>query len=402
MNADLIEQLVTVNTSRIVMLVMDGLGDIPAQGKGTPLQEASTPNLDRLASEGILGQFDPIAPGVTPGSGPGHLGLFGYDPVANNVGRGILSAFGIGFDLTDRDVAARVNFCTLDGGGNVTDRRAGRIPDDENKRVCGKILDKIQVPNGVELYLETESQHRALLVIRGDGLSDQLSDTDPQKTGVPPLTPKPLDQTADRTSKILTDILKQVRDILSDEPKANMILLRGYSGFKRFRSMEDRFGLKACAIAEYPMYRGLAKLVGMDVLEPYSGFDNSIERLGEAWDDHTFFFLHVKKTDSYGEDGNFEMKKKVIEEVDKVIVPGIEKAKPDLIIVTGDHSTPWSMKAHSWHPTPVLMHGELVRRDSCRTFSEIECQTGGLGRLPLMELVPIALACTGKLAKFGA
>ncbi len=399
---NLIESLAQETDSKIVMLVMDGVGDIPADGHGTPLQEASTPNLDALAKDGVLGQFDPIAPGVTPGSGPAHLGLFGYDPVENNVGRGILSAFGIDFDLTERDVAARVNFCTLDADGNVIDRRAGRIPDDVNKRVCEKIRKNLKLPQGIELFLETVSQHRAMLAIRGDNLSDQLADTDPQHTGVPPLEPSALSPEAEQTSQILKDILKQVREILADEEKANMILLRGYSGFRKFPSMEDRFKLKACAIAEYPMYRGLAKLVGMNVRPPYSGFEDAVAVLNENWNDHTFFFLHVKKTDSYGEDGNYDAKKDIIEQVDRIIVPGITALNPDVIIVTGDHSTPWPMAAHSWHPTPILLHGKLVRRDRTEAYSEIDCQQGGLGRLPLINLLPIAMACAEKLAKFGA
>lgn len=398
----LVESLKQENDKRIVYLVLDGLGDIPTNDHDTPLTEAKTPNLDKLAKDGVLGQFDPIAPGITPGSGPAHLGLFGYDPVEYNVGRGILSAFGIDFELTHRDVAARVNFCTLDSDGNVTDRRAGRIPDEENRRRCKKIKDKIKLPNDIEFFLETESQHRALLVIRGDNLSDKLKDTDPQDTGVPPHNPDPTDDEAKQTSEILKDILKQVRDILSDEDKGNFILLRGYSGYRRFPSMEDRFALKSCAIAEYPMYRGLAKLVGMDVKEPYKDFDDAIEVVKRNWNDYTFFFLHVKKTDSYGEDGNFESKKEVIEMVDKMIVPGILALKPDVLVVTGDHSTPWPAKSHSWHPTPVLLSAETVRRDRADRFDEVKCQTGGLGRLPLKELLPIALACAGKLAKFGA
>ena len=304
--------------------------------------------------------------------------------------------------MTEKDIAARVNFCTLDANGNITDRRAGRIPDEENRRLCEKIKDNLKHPAGIEFFMETVSQHRALFVIRGEKLSDQIGDTDPQVTGVPPLDPKPLSSDSEHTAGVLKEILDQIRHILADEKRANMILLRGYSGFRKFRSMEDRFGLKACAIAEYPMYRGLAKLVGMAVLPPYKNFADAVSIMKRNWNDYTFFFLHVKKTDSYGEDGNFESKKHVIEEVDKIIVPGIEALDPHVLIVTGDHSTPWSMKSHSWHPTPVLMHGKLVRKDRTEKYSEIECQQGGLGRLPLVNLLPIALACTGKLAKFGA
>ncbi len=402
MQPGLVEQLIIRNDSKIVLLVMDGLGDIPAGGHQAPLEEAATPNLDQLAEDGTLGQFDPIAPGITPGSGPAHLALFGYDPTVNDIGRGLLSALGIDFDLTEKDVAVRINFCTLDPDGNVTDRRAGRPPDSENRRLCQKIREKIVLPDGIEFFLETESQHRAVLVIRGDNLSDQIGDTDPQNVGVPPLDQKPLSPEAERSVAILGSIIDQVSIILSDEKQANMILLRGYSGFRRLPSMEERFGLKACAIAEYPMYRGLAKLVGMTALPPYKDFDDSISILSRQWNNYTFFFLHVKKTDSYGEDGNFEAKKQIIEKVDKTIVPGIQTMAPDVLIVTGDHSTPWIMKAHSWHPSPVLMHGILVRKDRSEKFSEIECQSGGLGRLPMINLIPIALACAGKLAKFGA
>jgi 2,3-bisphosphoglycerate-independent phosphoglycerate mutase len=402
MQPGLVEQLIIRNDSKIVFVVMDGLGDIPAGGHQTPLEEAATPNLDRLAKEGALGQFDPIAPGVTPGSGPAHLALFGYDPMENDIGRGLLSALGIDFDMTEKDVAARINFCTLDPDGNVTDRRAGRPPDSENRRLCRKIREKIVLPDGIEFFLETESQHRAVLVIRGENLSDQISDADPQQVGVPPLDPKPLSAEAERSASILGSIIDQVSIILSDEKQANMILLRGYSGFKQLPSMEERFGLKACVIAEYPMYRGLAKLVGMTAPDPYKDFDDSISILSQQWDRYTFFFLHVKKTDSYGEDGNFKAKKKIIEEVDKTIVPGIETMAPDVFVVTGDHSTPWIMKAHSWHPSPVLMHGKLVRRDRSEMFSEVECQTGGLGRLPMVNLMQLSLACAGKLAKYGA
>ncbi len=381
-NEALIETLAVKTKSKIAMLVLDGLGDIEAEGLRTPLDLAQTPNLDRLAEHGVLGQFDPIAPGITPGSGPAHLGLFGYDPVQNNVGRGILSAFGIDFDLTDRDVAARVNFCKIDSTGKITDRRAGRPPDAENRRLCAKVLDKIEPPDGIELFLETESQHRAVMVIRGEDLSDQIGDTDPQKTGVPALDPEPKVSDAQRTAQVLRTIIKQTREILSDEKQANMIILRGCSGFRRLPSMKKRFGLDACALAEYPMYRGLAKLVGMTVLPPYSDFSNAIDVLRREWEKYTFFFIHVKKTDSYGEDGNYEGKKRVIEEVDRLLVPFITELKPEVLAVTGDHSTPWSLKAHSWHPTPILLHGKTIRRDKSRRFSETECQTGGLGRLP--------------------
>jgi 2,3-bisphosphoglycerate-independent phosphoglycerate mutase len=402
MKADLIRQQVKKTDSKIVFLIMDGLGDIPAQGKDTPLAEAETPNMDKLAERGCLGLCDPIAPGLTPGSGPAHLSLFGYDPVKNNVGRGLLSAFGLDFDLDPMDLAMRGNFCTIDEDGNVTDRRAGRIPDETNREACQKILDNIKLPDGVELFLRTESQHRVLVVMRAHGLSDQVEETDPQATGVPPNEPRAHNADAEKTERLLSDMLQQIKEILKDNHPANMVLLRGYSKPLSLPTFNERYKLDAVAIAEYPMYRGLARLVGMNVLPPYKDFNDCLSRLKKAWDDNDFFFVHVKKTDSYGEDGNFENKKKIIEEVDKTIVPGVTALNPDVLVISCDHSTPWSMASHSWHPVPVLMVAESIRTDRCTKFTELDCQSGSMGRNLSTSLMPLALAHAGKLEKFGA
>jgi len=402
MASDIIARLARQSDSKIVFLVMDGLGDIPADGRDTPLAEAKTPNLDRLAKEGTLGLCDPISPGLTPGSGPAHLSLFGYDPIQNEVGRGLLSAFGLDFDLKPGDIAMRGNFCTLDNEGKVSDRRAGRIGDDVNQATCEKILRNIKAPKNYELFLKTESQHRVLVVLRGPNLSDQLAETDPQATGVPPHHPKAQANEAAETEKILVDILAQIKSILKEDHPANFVLLRGYAKLLRLPTFSERYKLKALAICEYPMYRGLAKLVGMTVLPPYKNFEDGIEKLKSHWKDYDFFFFHVKKTDSYGEDGNFENKKKIIEEVDKQIVPALRQLDPDVLVVTCDHSTPWSMKGHSWHPIPVLFKSKLDRPDDCRAFSEAECLKGSFGRHLSMHLMPLALAHARKLEKFGA
>ena len=402
MSADIIDSLAKVNASKIIMLVMDGLGDIPAQGKDTPLAEARTPNMDALARAGTLGLCDPISPGLTPGSGPAHLALFGYDPVVNNVGRGLLSAFGLDFELQPGDLAARGNFCTLDDKGNVTDRRAGRIADEVNKAACKLIEDNIAMPEGVELFLRTESQHRVLVVLRGHGLSAHVAETDPQAVGVPPLEPTAQTPDANKSQRVLTNILKQIREILKDNHPANYILLRGYANPLELKSFKRKHKMNAVAICEYPMYRGLAKLVGMETLPPYSSFDDAMTKLKRHYPDFDFFFVHVKKTDSYGEDGNFEQKKHIVEEVDKIIVPQIAKLDPDVLIITCDHSTPWSMKGHSWHPIPVLFKTKLDRPDECQVFSEKECLKGSFGRHLSLHLLPLALAHAGKLEKFGA
>ncbi len=402
MGKDILSDLSKKTDSKIIFLVMDGLGDIPAEGNDTPLAEADTPNMDKLACESMLGLCDPIGPGITPGSGPAHLSLFGYDPIENNVGRGLLSAFGLDFDLQENDLAIRGNFCTLDSDGNVEDRRAGRIPDEKNQEACKMILDNIKMPDGYELHLRTESQHRVLVVLRGEGLSQDVEETDPQETGVPPIQPRALNPDARKTENLLKNVLEQIGKILKDNHPANFVLLRGYAKPLKLSSFSERYKLNALAVAEYPMYRGLAKLVGMTVLSPYSDFKDGIGKLKENWSKYDFFFFHVKKTDSYGEDGNFEHKKKMVEKVDSEIIPGLVDLNPDVLIITCDHSTPWVMKAHSWHPVPVLFKSRLDRFNDCNKFSETECLKGSLGHHKSVDLMPMALAHAGKLEKFGA
>ncbi len=395
------ESLVTATDKKIVLLVLDGLGGLPQlPGGPTELEAATTPNLDKLAKEGVQGLLDPIGPGITPGSGPAHLSLFGYDAVEHNVGRGLLSALGGDFPLEDRDVCARGNFCSLDGSGNVTDRRAGRIATELSTPLCEKLEKDAQI-EGVEIFVRPEKDHRFLLVIRGEHLSDQLEDTDSQKTGVPPLKCKPLREEAARTAKIVDEFSDKARRVLENEKQANGVLLRGFAKRLPLPTMSDRFGLRAAALADYPMYRGLARLVGMEVLSKDPDLKARFAEVKKSRDGYDFFFVHFKKTDAAGEDGNFEKKVKVIEEFDAAL-PVLLEAKPDVLIVTGDHSTPAMMASHSWHPVPVLIHGNNVRTDDTTAFGETQASHGGLGRMPMMHLLPIALAHAGRLQKFGA
>jgi 2,3-bisphosphoglycerate-independent phosphoglycerate mutase len=398
---DVISSLAKANDKTICLLVMDGVGDCDNDGKGTALQIAKTPNFDKLAARSALGQLNPLAVGVTPGSGPGHLGLFGYDPLVYKVGRGVLSALGIEFKITPRDVAARLNFCTLDDDGNVADRRAGRIDDETNKRVLQKIRDNLQSPDGVEVFLETVAEHRALLVLRGDNLDDNIGETDPQQVGVPPLSPTAGPHAESKTARMVEDILGQVREILSDEPKANFILARGFAKFPDWPTFADRFQLQPAAVAGYPMYRGVARLVGMPVVsEPTTAEDVCIEA-GKALQDNTFVFAHFKYTDKTGEDGDLDGKVQRIEEMDAAI-PKLLEAGPDVLVITGDHSTPPSLKAHSWHPVPALLHGPSLRGGHADSFDEVTCRTGEIGTIYSRELIPLAMAHAGKLEKFGA
>lgn len=401
MDFEIIRELVEPADTKIVLMVLDGLGGLPSErGGATELEAAETPVLDRLATDGICGLHQPVAPGITPGSGPSHLALFGYDPLRYDVGRGVLSALGIDFDLKRNDVAARGNFCTLDDQGRVVDRRAGRIPTEMNRDLCER-LREIELP-GVELFVETVKEYRLLLVLRGEGLSGELADTDPQETGEQPLHPEPLSAEAEKTAGLVTEFLDQARRILTDHHPANMVLLRGFSKPPEWPSFEQVFGLRAAAIAAYPMYRGVAKLVGMDVLAGGPSVEEELQTLETHWDDYDYFFLHVKPTDSAGEDGDFGRKVQLIEEVDAQI-PRLLKLEPDVLVVTGDHSTPSLLKYHSWHPVPVLLWSKYCRADSVNRFGERACMGGGLGpRIPAVDLMPLAMANALRLQKFGA
>ena len=397
----LISKLAIENDKRIVMLVMDGVGDCDNEGRGTALQQARTPNLDALAARSALGLIVPVATGVTPGSGPGHLSLFGYDPLIYEVGRGVLSALGVEFPLEDRDVAARLNFCTLDAQGNVVDRRAGRIPDSENRRILAKLKAALKPPAGVEVFLQTEAEHRAVLVLRGDKLDDNIGDTDPQQTGVPPLSPTRGPHASSPTARIVDGLLKQVWKILSDEPQANMLLARGFAKHPDWPKFAQRYRLKPAAVAGYPMYRGVAKLLGMPVVAKPTTATDVCAEAAKAMADHTFVFAHFKYTDKTGEDGDLAGKVRRIEEMDAAL-PTLLAAAPDVLIVTGDHSTPPSLKAHSWHPVPVLMSAPYLRGGDGGRFDEVHCRTGQIGTIKSQELLPLAMAHAGKLEKFGA
>lgn len=389
------------NDSKIILLVLDGLGGLPREADGlTELEAARTPTLDALAAEGITGLHVPVGPGITPGSGPGHLGILGYDPLEFKIGRGALAAAGIDFDLQSGDLAARGNFCTVDENGEVTDRRAGRIDTDENKRLSG-LLQQIRV-DGVDVFVETIKDHRFLLVLRGSGLSDAIDDTDPQQTGRRPEIPSARTPEARETAKRLEHLVEQARSILQGESPANMILLRGFAGKPDWPQFAEVFGLRAAAIADYPMYRGLARLLGMQVL---SRTDTSRDRIALIRDNLAhldFFFVHVKTTDRAGEDGDFEAKVKAIEGADKVSA-ALREVSPDVLIVTGDHSTPASQRSHSWHPVPALLWSKHCRPDGVNRFGESACLAGAMGpRFPAKDLMPLALAHAGRLRKYGA
>ena len=389
--------LATGTGSRILLVVIDGLGGLADREHGTELEEAATPNLNRLASEGVTGLLEPVGPGITPGSGPGHLALFGYDPLEFVLGRGALSAAGLDVELHPGDVAARGNLCTLDADGTVVDRRAGRISDDEARRVVARLSAAVQ---GVEFH--HEKGHRLLVVFRGEGLDPRIGDTDPQTTGVPPLEPRPLDPAAAPTAELVAAKLAEVHHALVGEPAANGLLLRGFDTHRELPPFGDRTGLRAAADAVYPMYRGIARLLGFEVLGPPVDLTDQVRLLEKHREDADYFFVHVKDADAAGEDGDRAAKIAAIERVDEAIPDLLAALQPGVIAVTGDHTTPSQMAAHSWHPVPVVVHGPHCGRDDTDRFGERWCRAGGLGVRPSTQLLPILMANAGHLAKYGA
>ena len=397
---DLTRSLVQRNDSKIVMLVADGLGGLQLEPGGlTELETARTPNLDALARRSVQGGSIPVKPGITPGSGPGHLGLFGYDPLQYIIGRGALEATGIGFELGPNDVAIRANFCTLDAQGHISDRRAGRIDSDESGPLAVR-LRQVKIP-GIEVFVEPVKEHRFVVVLRGPGLGGSVHDTDPQATGVPPLQPKAAEPGSQKTAEVAAEFIKQACQLLKGEKKANGLTLRGFSAKPALPSYEEVYGLKAAAIAVYPMYKGLARLVGMEIVGKAQTLSEQIGVLEEKWKDFDFFFIHFKYTDSTGEDGNFPAKVQRIEELD-TIIPRITALDPTVLIVTGDHSTPSYLKSHSWHPVPTLLSSRCCRHDGSNGFTERDSIRGGLGLFEAKHLMTLALANAGRLGKFGA
>lgn len=397
---ELARQLAQPASSKIILCVLDGLGGLPRpETLRSELEQADIPNLDRLASSSEVGLTVPVGPGITPGSGPGHLALFGYDPYRFDIGRGVLEAVGIDFDLGPADVAARGNFCTVDGDGLITDRRAGRVPTEVSARLVEQ-LRGIKIP-GVEVLVEPVREHRFVLVLRGEGLDDRVSATDPQHVGVRRLESRPERGEAQATADAVNEFVRQADAILAGQPQANALVLRGFAKYPALPSFPATWGLRAAALAVYPMYRGLAKLAGMDALACPGGLEEQLRVVNERWGDYDYFFIHYKKTDAAGEDGNFEAKCHALEEFDRWL-PGLLARGPDVLMIAGDHSTPALMAAHSWHPVPFMLHSKFCREGFAQGFNEQECVRGSLGTFPAVDAMPLAMAHAGRLQKYGA
>ena len=394
------KKLSRTSPSKIVLLVLDGLGGLPHIETGkTELDSARKPNLNRIAKDSLCGLIDPVSPGITPGSAPGHLAIFGYDPVKYNIGRGVVEALGIDLELKPGDIAARGNFCTVDDKGIITHRRAGRISTDKNTVLC-RLLSDIII-EGVETSVLPVKEHRFVLILRGEGLSPDLSDSDPQQIGLAPKKVEALSPQAQRTAEIANEFVSQASSLLQGKTPANMVLLRGFSRRPNILSIPEIYKLKPAAIAMYPMYRGLAKLVGMQILPGGKNITEQLDSLRRYYADYDFFFVHFKSTDAKGEDGNFGAKVQAIEELDNAL-PSLLSLDPEVLIITGDHSTPATLAMHSWHPVPFILKSKWCRPDDVAEFSERACLAGGMGRFPATEIMPLAMANALKLDKFGA
>lgn len=407
-NLDSVYSKLTIKTgAKLALIVLDGLGDLAtaAQGNMTPLEAAKTPNLDALVRSGCAqGRMIPVAPGITPGSGPGHLALFGYDPIEFEVGRGVIETLGLGVELKAGDVAARANFCTLDAAGLVTDRRAGRIPTDVCERLCGILSSKIRKLGATEVIIIPGKEHRFVVVFRGAGLEGPLTDTDPNREGLAIAEAKPVDPKSagqKKVAKLVADFYKAALPLLAKEKPANGFLMRGIAHQPDIPTFEQRYQLKAAALAVYPMYKGLAQLVGMTKVEGPSTIAEQLERYVADHDQHDFFFIHYKYTDKAGEDGNFKAKVKAIEDFDAAL-PILLARKPDVLVITGDHSTPVAAKGHSWHPQPVLLHSALSGNDKLERFTETGANQGSLGIFEAKYLIRLMQANARMFDKFGA
>lgn len=403
MDHEFLKELITPSPAKIAMIIMDGLGGLPLEPGGkTELEIARTPHLDTLAALSALGLSEPVGPGITVESGPGHLAIFGYDPLQYRIGRGVLEAVGIGNELGPNDVAVRGNYCSVDATGVVMDRRAGRIPTEVSRELSRLLSTQIE---DITILVETVREHRLSIILRGPGLSADVSESDPQKNGHPPLPLRALTPAAEKTARVVNLFVERARRLMEEytpKPPANMLLLRGFDGYPDFPAFPDLYGLQAAAIAVYPTYRGIAKLVGMQLLAVEgSTAADEFTTLEKSWNDFDFFYLHIKETDLAGEDGDFARKVSIIEAVDS-LMPRLMALEPDVVIVSGDHSTPALLKGHSWHPVPTLIYGKYVRADGIPEFGEHACAHGSLGVFPAKHIMPIALANAQRIRKWSA
>lgn len=397
---DILQSCITTNDKKILLIVIDGLGGLPAHGK-TELETAHTPNLDNLVVKTSLGLTTPVDIGITPGSGPAHLALFGYDPIQNQIGRGVLEAVGVGLEIGPDDLCVRANFATIDKDNIITDRRAGRISTSENEKICRSLSAEIKTIADVEIIIRPGKEHRFVVVFRGKDLNSNLTESDPQKDNRKPHNIIPITSEAKKSAEIVNLFIKKAYEIIRYERPANYLLLRGFAHNPNLTPMSELYKIKPAAIATYPMYKGIARLVGMDILDCAETWESEIETLTKFYSEYNFFYLHFKEVDMKGEDGDFLGKVKLIEQFD-TLLPQIIKLNFDVLCITSDHSTPAILKGHSWHPNPFLLYSPYCRHDILAKFSEKSCAQGSLGVFPQAKIMQLLLANSIKLKKYGA
>lgn len=405
---------------RVLLLICDGLGDRPVKALGglTPLQAARKENLDWLASGGVSGLLDIISPGIPPGSDTAHLALFGYDPYQVYTGRGPFEAAGVGLEVRQGDVAFRCNFATMDDKGRIVDRRAGRIK--EGTAQLAEALDGMEL-EGVEVRFKEGTEHRAALLLRGDGLDPLVSDADPHSAGLPLAKVKPLSRQAEKTARVVNKFLERASQILARHPVnldraerglpvANVLLPRGAGVFPTMPSVKERWGVEFTAIAGVALIKGICRSLGMKLIEVMGATGGLDTDMGakmaaavKALEGHGVVVVSIKATDVAGHDRNPELKRQLIERVDESLRPIRECFQEDWIIaVTADHTTSSETGDHSGDPVPLLVFGEGVRIDDVTTYDEVAAARGGLGRLRGRDLMPLLMDLSDKTGKFGA
>ncbi len=405
---------------RILLIIFDGLGDRPVKelGSKTPLEAAPKANLDWFANNGMNGLLDPIGPGIRPGSDTSHLALFGYDPLEVYTGRGPFEAAGVGIELQRGDVAFRCNFASVDENRVLTDRRAGRIKDGTDK--LAESLDGMKLGR-VKVLFRAGTEHRAVLVLRGKGLSPKVTDTDPHEEGQKIPESKPLEPKAKATAKALNAFTRRAYDILSEHPvnkarvakgeaPANMVVARGAGIAPDLPPISEKLGVKAAGIAGVALIKGMFRAVGMDVLEvkgATGGLDTDMVAKAEAalkaLETYDLVVVNVKAADLCGHDGRSADKIKVIERIDQMMGHFKANLPPDVIFAfTADHSTPVAVMDHSGDPVPVTIYGDGIRVDEVPHFDERSAAHGSLGRIRGRDLMPILLNQANRTEKFGA
>ena len=409
-----------------IILVMDGMGDRPLKelDNQTPLQAANTPNMDKMAERGITGIMDSIRPGIIPGSDTAHLSILGYDPYEVYTGRGPFEASGVGLDVIPGDIAFRCKFSTADEKGIITDRRAGRIR--EGTKDIVDVLNTMVIKGyeDIQIIFKESTGHRAVLVLRGEGLSDKVTDADPKVEGKKPKIVESTDgsEEAKRTADLLNKIVEKSYEMVKNhpvnigrmeenKPPANIIIPRGAGAVPKVEHINEKYEVNSACIAETGLIMGIGRFAGMDIIEMddvTGGVDTNLDNIIDTIinqvnnTDHNFFLINIDGADEAGHDGNAIQKKEFIEKVDKIVMSKLLNLKNVVLFLTADHSTPISVMNHSGDPVPVIINSPEVRVDDVKEYNEFAVAKGGLCRIRGSDVMNIVMDLMNNSHKFGA